>query len=47
MTRFKNLVKVSAALDITLSQLLGGVEKKAKQLANTSSVVVKRAQGKR
>ncbi len=33
---FKNLAKLSAALGITLSQLLSGVEKKANELAVTS-----------
>jgi transcriptional regulator with XRE-family HTH domain len=31
---FKNLAKLSAALGITLSQLLSGVEKRANELAS-------------
>ncbi len=35
---FSNLVKVSSALGITLSQLLSGVEKRAEQLAASKSL---------
>ena len=36
---FKNLAKLSAALGITLSQLLSGVERKASELTNASQRV--------
>ena len=36
---FKNLAKLSAALGITLSQLLSGVERKANELTNASQRV--------
>ena len=36
---FKNLAKLSAALGITLSQLLSGVERKANELAGASQRV--------
>jgi len=36
---FKNLAKLAAALGITLSQMLSGVERKANELTNASQRV--------